>query len=256
MGFFKKLFKKEDGEPIKQESSEKIQTYHEGNRFVFKKGDLEKVWGQPEQEVELVDSKEPTEDEKSKSRGYDPERLKRNLEKLTGVPPEVTKDGDLLFKFKKEDTGKPEKPIEIVRKSNVRDHYFGQKEDGTYQLTIYKDDKLHEIWEHPDLEILKTMKEGSCKTFYESGNLKEDISLKNGEYHGLYIYFNENGISEIKGMYKEGLEHGPWVEFYSDGQTRETGTYKEGELDGVWVFYKEDGDIISEEVFKDGEQIK
>lgn len=227
--------------PVEQKGNEKIKTYHEGNRFVLKKGDLEKVWGQPEQEVEIVDSIEELEKEDSENGEenilQDVSRMKNVLEKGTGSPVEVKEEfGLTTFLFDKEDK-KKKTPTEPIREGSVKDLYWGQKDDGTYTLTVYKDGKLHEIWEHQDLETLNTMKEGFYQGFYSNGVLKERGYKKYSQTqkkvlkHGTWETFNEEkGFQVTKLNYKDGREEGTQVHLDERGNIEEILHYKDGVL--------------------------
>tara|TARA_Y100001970_G_C14077134_1_gene772639 strand:- start:51 stop:1118 length:1068 start_codon:yes stop_codon:yes gene_type:complete len=244
--------------PVEQKGNEKIKTYHEGNRFVLKKGDLEKVWGQPEQEVEIVDSIEELEKEDSESGEgnilQDVTRMKNVLEKGTGSPVEVKEEfGLTTFLFDKEDK-KKKTSIEPIREGSEEDLYWGQKDDGIHTLTVYKDGKLNQIWEHQDLETLKK-REGFYQLFYTNGVLKRKGNLRDGELDGLNENFHENGQLFWRGNYKDRKEDGLFEVFYENGEQQLRGNYKNGKKDGLFEVFDENGNLTKIEKYKDGELI-
>ena len=78
-------------------------------------------------------------------------------------------------------------------------------------------------------------------------------AFKDGEQHGLWLAYHENGQLEWKGTYKDGKEHGPHEVYYESGQLRKTGAYKDGHQDGPWLAYHENGQLECKLACKDGE---
>lgn len=210
----------------------------------------------------------------------DVSRMKKIIEEETGSPPKVIEEGGLTtFLFNKGD--KEEKtPTEPIREGSVKDLYWGQKDDGTYTLTVYKDGKLHEIWEHQDLETLNTMKEGfvqgfyengqpkwrgnykngvrsgPLETFYENGQLQTRGQLKNRKKEGFFEYFYENGQPKQRGNHKNGEIEGLYEWFYENGELSLRGNYKNGKLDGLLEKFDENGNLVQNVKYKDGELIE
>ena len=58
---------------------------------------------------------------------------------------------------------------------------------------------------------------------------KTQGSFRNGEKHGLWVKFHDNGQLWEKGIFKDGKKHGPWVGYNYDGTVRDayTGTFKD-----------------------------
>ena len=55
-------------------------------------------------------------------------------------------------------------------------------------------------------------------------------SFKNGNKHGPWVTYHDNGQLWTKGTIKDGKGDGPWVGFLKDGTVNDeyTGTYKNG----------------------------
>jgi len=67
--------------------------------------------------------------------------------------------------------------------------------------------------------------------YYDNGQLKLTVGLKNGLKHGNFKEFYENGILKIRGKYKENKK------------------------DGIWNYFNEQGKLIEERKFTEGEEI-
>ncbi len=86
-----------------------------------------------------------------------------------------------------------------------------KKKDPDYQDSIYveqdllKKEKYYHGWPK-DSEI----------TFYDpkKEKIKEVIPIVNGEKHGTYLYFFENGKVKEEGEYVHGMKAGRWTEYY------------------------------------------
>ena len=59
---------------------------------------------------------------------------------------------------------------------------------------------------------------------------REQGSFKNGERHGAWISYHENGQLWYEGDYKNGKKEGDWVDYNKDGTVWKeyTGTFKDG----------------------------
>ncbi len=65
--------------------------------------------------------------------------------------------------------------------------------------------------------------------YYDSGQLKLTVGLKNGLKHGNFREFYENGTLKIKGKYKENKKTGIWNYFNEQGKLIEEREFAEGE---------------------------
>ena len=217
----KKPINKEDGEPVEQESGEKIQTYHEGNRFVFKKGDLEKVWGHPEQEVELVDS----------------------IEQIDKENPSSEEGNTLQDGYIETDLGNGQ-----IQRGNLKNG----KKDGVWEIT----DQNGNLWVRENYK--EGISHGLSETYYLNSNKKlqgRDI-WKEGKLITSETY-HKNGQLREKGNYKNNSKEGLWVEYYENGQLREKGEYKNGWIYGLLECFDEQGNLERKEYLylKQGQKV-
>jgi antitoxin component YwqK of YwqJK toxin-antitoxin module len=65
-------------------------------------------------------------------------------------------------------------------------------------------------------DFLFGKKDGPFESYYRSGQLKERVTYKDGEFEGLCEEYYKNGQLEWKGTYNMGEECGEWFE---DGET-------------------------------------
>lgn len=76
----------------------------------------------------------------------------------------------------------------------------------------------------------KIQRNGSCATYYENGNKKEEYSNKDNEYEGSYIYYHKNGNKLITGDFQKGVKKGTWYEYFKDGRLKTKSVYENGLL--------------------------
>ena len=73
--------------------------------------------------------------------------------------------------------------------------------------------------------IIKDLDAGKQEEYFDNGQLKYSVGLKNGVKHGQFREYYENGTLKIKGKYKN--------------------DHKEG----AWKYYNENGDLVKEKKF-------
>jgi hypothetical protein len=86
---------------------------------------------------------------------------------------------------------------------------------------------------------------GECKTYYESGNLKEEKNYQDGKLHGVAKTYYESGNLEQDGNYKDGEFHRIVKTYYENGTLRGEANFKDGELQlhGIVKSYFENGNL-------------
>lgn len=67
--------------------------------------------------------------------------------------------------------------------------------------------------------------------------------------HGLWKFFNENGIEISSTMYSHGLKHGHSVVKYDNGAIFYVGEYSNDVQIGIWKTYDKNGNLNSEKDF-------
>ena len=88
--------------------------------------------------------------------------------------------------------------------------------------------------------------------YHENGQLRSEVTYKNGILDGLYkSYYEYGGQPRIKTTLKDGKKHGPWKWYYDNGQLKEEGTFKDDKRDGPIKEYHENGQLVGEGTYKD-----
>ena len=95
---------------------------------------------------------------------------------------------------------------------------------------------------------------GKVNTFYENGQKKTEVTLKNGKTHGLSTEWDYNGQKQREVSYKNGKQSGHYKTWYDNGQQEKEGAYKEGKIDGKWIFWYANGQKQKESSYKDGKE--
>lgn len=81
---------------------------------------------------------------------------------------------------------------------------------------------------------------GRFTEYNEDGSILEEGNYKHGERHGSYVLYHADGISK-KGNYKYGKEHGPYIEYHQNGAMSEKGNYEYGDKHGPYTEWCEKG---------------
>ena len=92
--------------------------------------------------------------------------------------------------------------------------------------------------------IIKGIRQGKWKVYYESGKLHYKGNYKDGKQNGEWLrYFGGNGQLKEKGNYKDGKVDGEFLEYYYNGNLRIKGKYKNNHIVGQWFYYHENGTL-------------
>ncbi len=82
---------------------------------------------------------------------------------------------------------------------------------------------------------------GTVKTFYSTGELKEEYITKYRVKNGEYKRYHKNGKISVKTTYLNGKKEGVYKVFYDNGNLKLKTTFKKGKLEGLYVsWYKSD----------------
>ena len=104
-------------------------------------------------------------------------------------------------------------------------------------------------------------KQGPWKEFYDNGNIKKEMTFRNGLLHGYYKEYNERGILTSTMLYDNGkivegnVEDSPEVDirndFDSDGNLVFSGPFRMGVPVGIHREYNTDGSVKSSVIYND-----
>ena len=86
---------------------------------------------------------------------------------------------------------------------------------------------------------------------------RKDITPYNeqGELHGYWESYYDNGQLDYKGNYVNGNRHGYWEDYYDNGQLSSKGNYLNGEQHGYWEDYYPNGQLWFKGYYDMGKQV-
>jgi antitoxin component YwqK of YwqJK toxin-antitoxin module len=123
--------------------------------------------------------------------------------------------------------------------------YHNEKNElytGTYIEFYTNGNKLIEV------TLDKGLINGPVTLYFETGQINEIRSYKNGEMDGTWTTWNEAGVKIGLANYKENLKHGDWFIWDDEGTLRFEMHYTRGKKTGVWKMFNEKGELESESV--------
>ncbi|MCB2221021.1 MAG: hypothetical protein KQI35_11545 [Bacteroidetes bacterium] len=82
--------------------------------------------------------------------------------------------------------------------------------------------------------------------FYESGAKRIAGPIKDGERHGKWEAWYEDGTLWSVGTFENGVENGTKTVYYENGNKYYEGYIKNDERVGTWKFWDEDGNLVKE----------
>lgn len=85
--------------------------------------------------------------------------------------------------------------------------------------------------------------DGEFRQYYESGQLAQKGSYKNGLGQGEYIWYYEEGSIKQKAFYKDDKIEGIVTSFFPGGKIAQTVNYVDGKREGELIEYYENGKI-------------
>lgn len=97
---------------------------------------------------------------------------------------------------------------------------------------------------------------GVRKEYYQSGDLREEISYKDGKKNGQFSTYYNNGMIHEIGEFIDNKLNGLYTEFYSNGMIKFDCTFKNEERDGLCSWYYENGEMMTEEYYENGTRIR
>ncbi|MEN8248068.1 MAG: hypothetical protein ABFS32_03995 [Bacteroidota bacterium] len=98
-------------------------------------------------------------------------------------------------------------------------------------------------------------KEGNMafKSYFVTGQLRQEGTVKNGKLEGAYKQYYSNGNLNYESTMVEGKLTGPYKEYYPTGQIGALCTYKAGELDGYYKSFYKNGNPKQEGWYVNGD---
>ena len=95
--------------------------------------------------------------------------------------------------------------------------------------------------------MVEGKREKEWKEFYPDGNIKREVTFKNGVQNGLGSSYFPDGKLLMRGNLINGLQDGVWEKFYPNGNVEVKLTFKSGNREGLKEAYDENGKIKAKE---------
>jgi len=92
---------------------------------------------------------------------------------------------------------------------------------------------------------------GQYSTWYESGQLQEDVYYYENTKTGAWIKWFEGGGRSEEAVLVNGKRHGQFIEWHSDRNIKVLGHYKEGKKHGLWTYRRSGSDMNSWYMYTD-----
>jgi len=110
-----------------------------------------------------------------------------------------------------------------------------------------------------ELKQIKTYKNGILngprKVFRKNGELQQEGNYNNGKIDGYRRAWNENGILIAERLYENGVAIGSEKKWYDNGNLKSEVSYENGKINGKAIKYNEEGEIIEEKNYANGKLI-
>jgi antitoxin component YwqK of YwqJK toxin-antitoxin module len=125
----------------------------------------------------------------------------------------------------------------------------------------YYDRKKDSVWKYySDFDGLllseeiyvNTLPEGVWKTYYENGNIAEEITYHEGQKHGPWIQYFSDGSMKLESNFVEGKLEGLMVVYHLNGQVNLSGKYIHNFKDGTWMYFNDHAETVRKEVYDRG----
>ena len=96
---------------------------------------------------------------------------------------------------------------------------------------------------------------GEYKSYYETGKLREDATMKEGDYIGKRVLYFENGDVDTEENYvSPGILDGEYKIYYKEGGIHIVKNYKDNVLTGLLTAYYPNGKVKEEVTMSDNEE--
>lgn len=116
---------------------------------------------------------------------------------------------------------------------------------------------VFEYYSNGEIKSQMTLKdgvrEGMVRNFDDKGHLLSTAMYKNDKRNGELInYSTENGKPMLKAIFVDDVQEGPVIQYYQEGMLFRESTYKKGRIDGIVKTYWPSGRLKAENYYKMG----
>ena len=98
------------------------------------------------------------------------------------------------------------------------------------------------------------LEQGKWTFWSKEGVIQQEVTYKDGEFHGEYINYNDEGKKVEQGNFVHSMKEGECKVWYENGQLELVGYNKIGYRDSLWTFYYPSGNKKEEGHFKRDER--
>lgn len=84
---------------------------------------------------------------------------------------------------------------------------------------------------------------------YDNGQVKRTGTQINSLNEGQWVWYFENGKTQIKGEFDKGQRTGIWEQYDSLGHLISSSQYKNNRLHGLYTKYSGDGSIAEQQIY-------
>lgn len=103
------------------------------------------------------------------------------------------------------------------------------------------------------IKAKRTYKEGIMNgitmIYYPDGTLNKKGMYKNGEYHGKWEGWFQDGTKSFEINHSEGKLDGEYITYYANGEIKEKGTYKANSKSGSWQYFDKRGNLVEQKTY-------
>lgn len=140
--------------------------------------------------------------------------------------------------------------INFTSFSQIREHrdglYYNQSDElytGSY--TEFYDNGNKRV----EMHLRDGEKHGKIILYFESENIQEIRSYAQGLMHGTWMTWNSVDIKIAEANYKNNLKHGKWFIWDDAGTLRYQMEYTKGKKTGHWIIWNSEGKKIKEKQY-------
>lgn len=95
---------------------------------------------------------------------------------------------------------------------------------------------------------------GTHIEYYDNGNPKMELNVKDGMEHGLVFLYFENGRKQEQRSYNSGKKDGTWIKWNQAGIKLAEANYKDDLKDGKWFIWSDKGVMLYDMQYANGEK--
>mgnify|MGYP002857941384 CR=1 FL=1 len=97
---------------------------------------------------------------------------------------------------------------------------------------------------------------GIYKTYYPDGNVRMEVSSRNGLPNGEGKFYDEDGILCYTVSFSQGQLDGTLYNYYTNGQIHNELNYRAGVMHGTQKIFTDQGELITEVEYENGKAVK